>query len=61
MKTILENYLEAKKILEIASDTNNPSNHFVRANLTLEQASKLQEFIKTMEDQGAHLINKNRN
>lgn len=58
---MLENYLEAKKILDIASDTTNPSNQFVRSNLTIEQAIGLQDFIKAMEDQGAHLINRSKN
>lgn len=55
---LLNDYMEAKKILEIASNTDNPSCAFVRQNLTLEQALKLHEFVNYCEDHGIQLLNK---
>ena len=55
---ILNDYMEAKRILKIAGDGDHPMSRFVRENMTLEQALKLNEFICYCEDTGIGLLNK---
>ena len=50
--------MEAKRILKIAGDGDHPMSRFVRENMTLEQALKLNEFICYCEDTGIGLLNK---
>lgn len=59
MKDIFNNYLEAKKIIDIASDADNKLNNFVRSNTTIEQIIKLQEFVKWCEDSGVTIASIN--
>lgn len=58
---ILNDYLEAKKILSIASDSSNPSSTFIRENVSIVEIETLTAFTKWAEDIGVHLINKNGN
>lgn len=56
LKKYKEKYLEAKKILDIAIDTDNPMSKFVRENMTFEQAVSMQAFIAECEDSGIKLL-----
>lgn len=61
LKKYKEKYEEAKKILDIAIDTDNPMSKFVRENMTFEQAVTMQAFIAEAEDAGINLISKEAN
>lgn len=60
-KRILEDYLEAKKMLSLLSDASNPQSQLVRPLVSLEQAETLRKFVSWAEDIGVHLIHKGKN
>lgn len=56
LKKEIERYRNCKKLWEVIVDTDHPLNKKVRNELTIEQITRLANYIKQREDEGLNLL-----